>query len=501
LQETLNIPPLIDLYCSSFKRGIFDFITITPKGKHEKQAEALAILTDNETEEFLYGGAAGGAKSWTGCSWLAFMCKNFPGTKWFIGREELKRITESTLITFYKVCAAYGLKSGVDFKFNAQKNFIQFANGSRIDLLELVYKPSDPLYERFGSTEYTGGWIEEAGEIHFGAYDVLKTRIGRHFNDKYGILAKLFLTCNPKKNWLYTTFYQPYIKNTLTSLQKYLVALVQDNPHIESGYIDRLKRIKDKATKERLLKGNWEYDDDPTALCAYDDIIAIFENTHVQPTGKKFITCDAARFGSDKARVCVWDEWVLLEHHEYAISATTDIQDCINAMRVKHSIPAKRAICDQDGLGGGIVDNCKILGFTNNAAPLVPKESTDNRLNDEKKENYANLQAQCIYGLASKINNHEFYIACDLSPADKEEISTELSWMKTYKSDDERKLRVLPKEIVKQNIGHSPDWRDVFMMRCYFDIEPEYQAAKSRLPAQQKQEYNPYNDIINDMLK
>jgi phage terminase large subunit len=500
VQTILDIP-LIAMYKEAFKRRLFDFITITPKGKHEKQAEALAILTDNETEEFLYGGAAGGAKSWTGCCWLLFMCLIYPKTRWFIAREELKRITESTLITFFKVASAYSVKLGVDFKFNGQKNFIQFANGSRIDLLEIKYLPSDPLFERFGSTEYTGGWIEEGGEVHFGAFEVLKTRIGRHLNDAYGIIAKMFITCNPKKNWLYTAFYLPSIRKSLNKFQKYLVALVQDNPHIDSGYIERLRRTTDKAQKERLLNGNWEYDDDPTAMCSYDDIISIFENTHVQRTGKKFITIDAARFGSDKARVCVWDEWVLIEHHEYAISATTEIQDCITAMRVKHSIAAKRAICDQDGLGGGIVDNCKILGFTNNASPLVPKESVDNRLTEDKKENYANLQAQCIYGLASKINNHEFYIACDLSPADKEEIATELSWMKTFKTDDERKLRVLPKEIVKHNIGHSPDWRDVFMMRYYFDIEPEYQKAQTRLPAQQRQDYSPYKDMINDMLK
>lgn len=38
-------------------------------------------------------------------------------------------------------------------------NFIELGNGSRIDLLDLQYQPRDPLYERFGSLEYTGGWI------------------------------------------------------------------------------------------------------------------------------------------------------------------------------------------------------------------------------------------------------------------------------------------------------------------------------------------------------
>ncbi|MEE0620677.1 MAG: hypothetical protein UC300_06855, partial [Prevotella sp.] len=33
---------------------------------------------------------------------------------------------------------------------------------------------------------------------------------------------------------------------------------------------------KDKVKRERLLKGNWEYDDNPNALCSHDAITAIF---------------------------------------------------------------------------------------------------------------------------------------------------------------------------------------------------------------------------------
>ena len=181
----------------------------------------------------------------------------YPGTKWFIGREELKRLRESTLITFFKVCTQYGIKRDKDFKYNGQDHYIQFANNSRIDLLDLRYLPSDPLYERYGSVEYTGGWIEEGGEVNFGAYDTLKTRIGRHLNDKYGILRKLFISCNPKKNWMHSTFYKPAKAGTLPGHQIYLAALVQDNPFIEKDYIEALKSTTDKVKKERLLKGNW----------------------------------------------------------------------------------------------------------------------------------------------------------------------------------------------------------------------------------------------------
>lgn len=462
-EDNLNID-LLEVAKAMFLKGIFDFITVIGDKWHYKQEEVLELLTDNESEEILYGGAAGGAKSWTGCVWLLFMCLNYPGTRWFIGREELKRITESTLITFFKVAKEYGVDSDL-FKYNGQKNFIQFANGSRIDLLELKYLPRDPLYERFGSTEYTSGWIEEISETNFGAYDVLRTRIGRHFNDKYNILAKLFSTCNPKKNWLYNYFFKPFKNGELEKgIKRFVQAFVQDNPFIESGYIERLKRTKDKAKKERLLNGNWDYDDNPYALCSFDDISAIFENDHIEKTSNKYITADVARFGSDAARIGVWDDWDLIEVISFDISKTTEIQAAIDALRSKHQIAKHDCIADEDGVGGGVVDNCGIKGFVNNARPFKEQVS------DSSKEipNYENLQTQCLFGLADKINENQVNISADLSIEEREMIIEELGTIERD-SSDLKKLKLTKKAKIKENIGRSPDWRDLMLMRKYFD--------------------------------
>ena len=49
---------LLDVRKELFKRNDFDFITVREGKKHKKQEQALCILTDRETEEFGYGGAA-----------------------------------------------------------------------------------------------------------------------------------------------------------------------------------------------------------------------------------------------------------------------------------------------------------------------------------------------------------------------------------------------------------------------------------------------------------
>jgi len=453
-----------------FKRGNYDFITNVDGKNHKKQAQALAILNDKQHVEILYGGGAGGAKTWTGCTNQVFKCLAYHGVHLFVGRESLKSLRQSTLKTFFKVCKEYGLVRDVHYKYNGSDHYIEFFNGSRITFLDLSYMPSDPLYERFGSMEFTEGWIEEGGEIHFGAYDTLKTRIGRHLNDKYGLLRKLFVTCNPKKNWLYSTFYKPSKDGTLRRNMIYLPCLVSDNPYIETDYIEALESTTDKVKKERLLKGNWDYDDNPNTMCDYDAIQAIFKNDLAKKTGEKFLTADIARFGSDKARIAVWDNWTVIEHVCFDISKTTQIQQAITHLRQKYRIGKKQSIADEDGVGGGVVDNCGIVGFSNNGRPF-------------DGENYQNLQSQCGYKLAEKINNAEMNIDCDLSEEDKECIINELQQLQTYDVDSDGKLKIKPKELIKQDIGHSPDWRDLFLMRSYFEYKnPKYKDPSGYFP-------------------
>lgn len=257
---------------------------------------------------------------------------------------------------------------------------------------------------------------------------------------------------------MYSVFYKPSLAGELEDVRFYLPALIQDNPFIEKDYINALLSTSDKVKKERLLKGNWEYDDSPNAMCSYDAITAIFGNDLAADDKHFYLTADVARFGSDRARIGVWRGWILVEVSSFDISKTTDIQKAITHYRRKYNIPKRQAIADEDGVGGGVVDNCGILGFQNGSNPF-------------DGENYQNLQTQCAYKLADHINCGEVGVECDLSEKDKEEITTELQQLQTYDVDSDGKLKIKPKELIKQDIGHSPDWRDLFLMRSFFDYK------------------------------
>lgn len=418
-----------------------------------KQFLCLELLYDRVTKYPLFGGGAGGGKSWLGCEWEAAMCLNFPGVRYFMGREELRSLKDSTVKTFFKMANHHGIQD--TFRYYEHYSSIRFYNGSEISLLDLKYQPSDPMFERFGSTEYTGGLIEEAGEVHFNAFDTLKSRVGRQLNEKYDIPKKLLLTCNPKKNWLYHTYYKPWKEGRLEPGYAFIQSLAIENDKIDKGYIESLDEIKDPIQKKRLKYGEWEYEDDPLSLVDYECILNIFTNQYVIG-GKKYITADIARFGVDKTVIRTWDGLRVMERIEKSGLTITESAELIRKIANNHRIPMNQVMVDEDGVGGGVVDILKCKGFVANSSPLFG-------------ENFDMLKSQCGYKLATLINDNMIY-ENQQSPAIREALVEELEQIKRKHEDSDKKQGIMPKEKIKDLIGRSPDDLDTYIMRAWFEL-------------------------------
>ena len=454
-------------------------ITLNPTYKQHLAYEALR---NDEKKYVLFGGAAGGGKSWLGAEWLISQCLLYPGTKWFIGRKELKRLMSSTFITFIKVCKHHEISDEV-WTLNGKWNYIEFANGSRIDLLDVAYKPSDPMYEDFGSLEYTGGWLEEAGEIDFDAYDTLKSRVGRHMNKEYGLASKLLLTCNPKKNFLYTDFYKPWKTNKLPDNCAFIDALYTDNPYTADDYGENLSEIKNESKKQRLKYGNWEYDDDPNKIIDYDSICDLWLNVLDDKDDTSYLVVDAAGEGKDKATFYVWSGWHVVKIIEIDSCDSLMLEDEILRIANEYRVPRSRIMVDKNGIGWAIPGHLKCKGFVSQHAAVQPDEyKADPKRNADKKANYANLRSQCYFMLADKINKHEIAII-DESYRDK--IIQELEVIREVNDDPEKPLKIIKKddtsgkESIKSMIGRSPDHADNLMMRMYFELLPKHRSTAS----------------------
>lgn len=419
---------------------------------NDKQKEMARAWIDPAITDIVYGGSKGSGKSFGGVNLIFGDAFLYPETHYFIARKKLNDIRKFTIPTIHEVFEYWGLNEQY-YSFNGTDNFFTLYNKSKVFLLEAKYLPSDPQYMRFGSMQMTRGMIEEAGEFEKDAKENLHASIGRWKNDKYNLVGKLLQTCNPSKNYLYKEYYRPHKLGELEPFKKFIQALPTDNKKLDKGYLENLNRVLSKNAKERLLKGNWEFDDDPNALVDYENILALF--TNIPKRGEKYITADIARLGSDKAVIMVWEGFTIIEIVEFAISRTTEIQTTIQALRTKYNIPTTRVVCDEDGVGGGVVDNLKCKGFVNGS-----KAQND--------ENYANLKTQCAYYLAKAINAFDISFQCDLSPKQQEQIIEELEQLKSRDTDIDGKLKIISKQEMKDNIGRSPDYLDAMLMRFYF---------------------------------
>lgn len=223
----------------------------------KKQTIALDFLQDNTTTEIAFGGGAGGGKSSLGCYWITKMCLKYPETRWLIGRAVLKTLKQTTLLTLFEIFKIQNIPSSY-YNYRQQSNEIHFYNCSSIILKDLYHYPSDPELDELGSLEITGAFIDEAIQVEKKVRNIVKSRI-RYKLDEYNLIPKILYTSNPGDGWLYDEFYQPSLTEELTEDKKFIQSLVTDNPYITKHYIKQLESL-DIDSKERLLKGNWDYE-------------------------------------------------------------------------------------------------------------------------------------------------------------------------------------------------------------------------------------------------
>ena len=467
----------------------------------ERQTEALDYLEDSITIETLFGGGAGGGKSALGCYWQLKNRMKFPGSRGLIGRTVFQTLKQTTLKTFFEIAEMQGLKKYRDFWLTGSHdlenpNCIMFKNGSMIYLKDLKFNPSDPEFESLGSFEISDAFIDEASQCVEKAKDVIKTRI-RFKLDQYchvcgnqqkkeilsydeqgrynewicanghhtsGLIPKVMMSCNPSKNWLYSSFYKPFKEKSLPVFRKFVQSLVKDNPHVSKHYISTLlSNAKDLV--QRLLYGNWEYTDDPLLLFPdYDKILDMFTNNYVQPAGKKYITADIAYEGSDMFVIGVWHGMVLIKIIAFDKVNETQVGQKIDEVRQTYGVPLSNIIYDADGLKkyvkqsaeSGLLKGAK--QFKNGSKPIG-------------KENFKNLKTQCAFLLSGKVERSELFIS---DQAYRDIMINEFEQIKQKeRSDDTEKIALESKDDLKLRLGHSPDFFDMCMMRMWFELSIE----------------------------
>lgn len=449
-----------------------------------KQQIAWDKLTDNSTNSVIYGGAAGGGKSYLGCLWLIAMALQYPETRWLLGRYEYKKLLTTSYKTLLRVLTAgeepdnkgvmrqvgMELLEGEDFVCNLSSNnpHIKFPNGSEIVLVHFQVRHSDPDFDRLGSLEITGAFVDELAEIQYRAWSVLMGRI-RYRLDEYGLIPKRMGTCNPTNTFVKPKYYEPWKNNALANEDAFIQATYEDNTFLSKTYGGAINQM-DAVDKRRYL-GDWEFHNDASNLFTSDKLNQIFTANAIEnPKSKWYITCDVARFGADLSVIMVWDGMNVVQCDYYEKNTISDLVAKIKELQVQYGIPPVNVIVDTDGVGGGVTDGVGATAF--HAGAGFKKQIRGSQVFTAsktaiKRENYANLKAQCFHimamtdftfqpnGIVKGKSLHEY-------------IKDELRVISSI--SNEKKVDVTKKDKIKELIGRSPDFADTIAMRGFFEL-------------------------------
>ena len=419
------------------------------------QMEALKILLDNTHTAVGFGWGAWWGKTYLGAIRLDTMCKRYPGVRYAMVRNTIKNVKATTVKSLFKYYDDYNIPMRCRWVLSEQKGAIRYPNGSEIVLAEWCYYPSDPEYNRFGSLELTWAFIEESAECPLEWIEYIQTRVGRQKNEEYWILWKVLETFNPNPGHVYERYYKGKHKDGENAI--FIRALVNDNPFIPEQYVQNLERASEQI-KNRLLYGEWKFDDNSRMLFKMDDIQALWTN---EPKGDKYyLICDVARFGADTTRISLRKGNTRFRVKTYDKSSTTETIQAITYFVEQYWIDRHNVVVDADWVGGWVVDwlpNCR--SFINNSKPLETWA----------RHNFANLKSQCAFLLQEKLQNHELVVDREHMNKDEDRQELEKEMLNVYideKSID-WKTRIEPKEKMKERIGNSPDLLDTLIMRMY----------------------------------
>jgi hypothetical protein len=266
-----------------------------------------------------------------------------------------------------------------------------------------------------------------------------------------------------------------------------------DNPLVPVEEIEKAKVELDPTTfRQEILA---EYVENAGALFKYTALIDLFTNT-ITKSPERFIIVDIADDGSDKTIFTVWQGQECFVIEQFAQLQTDGIINHIRELAAQYQVPYSQIAVDAIGVGAGVASSpllTGIIGYKSSYGPMrtdmdpVRLPNVHYLKNAPLTSEYKNLRSQCVFTLASLINDHKVAVKVE-DQRIKTAIIEELATYQDASIGDGKRMATM-KEDVKELLGRSPDLSDTLIMRMYFVL-------KDRLtPAQ-----DPHKGVVQDAI-
>ncbi len=334
------------------------------------------------------------------------------------------------------------------YKINESNLIITTPEGVNIH-----FKSADKPDNLFGEDVY-GVVFDEAPRAKVEAFHALRSTI----TSTRGKM-KLIGNFGGTSNWMHQ------LKEKALTDNEYAYFKITAWDAVSAGILDEeeiLQAQRDlpaKIFKQLYLAEEQENND---MLCSYGAIESLWTNTHVKG-GERFISADIALHGSDKFKLGVWEGLALIHYIEVDKCDADECEKILKDVSEKWNVKRSNIVYDADGLG------TFLRGYLRGAVPF-------NNGGKAVNTKFKNIKSECGFKLAEMINAGLVYFNCETN---KSNIIKELECLQSYNLDNEGKIQILPKEKVKEIIGHSPDDLDMLLMRMYFEVQVKRSAPRS----------------------
>lgn len=234
-------------------------VIYTPTEKQIQFHQAIETIV-------LYGGAAGGGKSFA-LIFDAIRYAHVPGYKAVIIRR-----TSPELLELIETSNQFYPKLFKGAKFIASKNMWRFPSGAIVRFGYLERKGDELQYQgheyQYIAFDELGQWLDPWG------FNYLKSRLRGNRTDPLTgefIPLQMRATSNPGAAWVKEMFIEAAPENTpfydkAGVSHRFIPATLLDNPHLPSEYRQMLESLPE-VEKRQLLYGDWN----ATSLAAFPD--------------------------------------------------------------------------------------------------------------------------------------------------------------------------------------------------------------------------------------
>lgn len=371
----------------------------------------------------------GAGKSRALAVWIVLQCLRKPGIRGIVIAQIYKTLTRVLVREIQVVCAMLGVR--YDYNKSSMEMVLPF--GSTL----FFYSAENPT-GLLGLSEIDLLACDEAAFYDREVYNFAHDRMR---GGKYEPMVRLI--SSPVNDELENWFKELCYKHP----ESVIYAATYDNPFVSEAFIQDLKEryVEGSVLYQQQVEGRLLETDVSSQIVKRSD----FVNEKRYPSHEKYwMGADfSGGVGCDSDCVIVIDETGVVTHQLDNSLNTQQKTALISMVWNKYRI-ADNYVDNTAGFGKGSIDLCaekniKLNGVNFSAKPF--------------KEEFPNLRTECYMELASAIRAG-LYVP--------EEIRPEILAQRMF-IDNRGRVALVPKDLVKKQLGHSPDSADALALAVY----------------------------------